>query len=111
MKNARENAFSGKNSFLLYTNLCQRDRKLSDGCASYPVPAFTNLVKGWCQDVNLKGNYGSHTLRKTWGYWQYKRGVPLPLLMEAFGHATQQQTLGYLCIQSRDIKQIYDLEL
>ncbi len=75
------------------------------------APTVTNLVKGWCAAVGLKGNYGSHTLRKTWGYWQYKRGTPLPLLMEAFGHATQQQTLAYLGIQSRDIEQIYDMEL
>ncbi len=32
------------------------------------VPSVTRLVKGWCQSVGLKGNYGSHTLRKTWGY-------------------------------------------
>ena len=75
------------------------------------VPTVTNLVKGWCASVGLSGNYGSHTLRKTWGYWQYKRGTPLPLLMEAFGHGTQQQTLSYLCIQSEEVKRIYDMEL
>lgn len=75
------------------------------------VPTIINMVKGWCTAVGLKGNYGSHTLRKTWGYWQYKRGIPLPLLMEAFGHATQQQTLAYLCIQPREVKAIFDLEL
>ena len=75
------------------------------------VPSVTKLVKGWCASVGLSGNYGSHTLRKTWGYWQYKRGTLLPLLMEAFGHATQQQTLSYLCIQSEEVKRIYDMEL
>ena len=75
------------------------------------VPSVTNMVKSWCAAVNLKGNYGSHSMRKTWGYWQYKRGRPLPLLMEAFGHATQQQTLGYLCIQAQEIADLYDLEL
>ena len=60
----------------------------------------------------LKGNYGSHTLRKTWGYWQRtERGTAIPLLMEAFGHATQRQTLAYLGIQSDEIAQIYELEL
>ena len=34
-----------------------------------------------------------------------------PLLMEAFGHATQRQTLAYLGIQSDEIAQIYELEL
>lgn len=75
------------------------------------VPSVTNMVKSWCKAVGLKGNYGSHTLRKTWGYWQYKRGTPLPLLMVAFGHATQQQTLDYLCIQAKEVQEIYDLEL
>lgn len=75
------------------------------------VPTVTNLVKGWCAAVGLQGNYGSHTMRKTWGWWQYKRGKPVPLLMEAYGHATQQQTLAYLCIQAEDVAELYDLEL
>lgn len=75
------------------------------------VPTVTYLVKGWCAAVGLKGNYGSHTLRKTWGYWQYKRGTPLPLLVEAFGHATQQQTLAYLSIQPQEIQDVYEMEL
>ena len=75
------------------------------------VPTVSKLVKGWCAMAGLKGNYGSHTLRKSWGYWQYKRGTPLPLLVEAFGHATQRQTLAYLCIQPQEIQDIYDLEL
>ncbi|ETX03617.1 MAG: DNA integrase, partial (plasmid) [Candidatus Entotheonella factor] len=44
------------------------------------VPTLTHLVKTWCQAVGLKGNYGSHSMRKTWGWWQYKRGKPVPLL-------------------------------
>ncbi len=75
------------------------------------VPTVSKLVKGWCEMAGLKGNYGSHSLRKSWGYWQYKRGTPLPLLVEAFGHATQRQTLAYLGIQPKEIQDIYDLEL
>jgi hypothetical protein len=32
-------------------------------------------------------------------------------MMEAFGHATQQQTLAYLGIQADEIAKIYDMEL
>ena len=72
------------------------------GCLT--VTTVSTMVKTWCQDVGLKGNYGSHTLRKTWGYWQRtERGTAIPLLMEAFGHATQRQTLAYLRIQSDEI--------
>lgn len=72
------------------------------------VPTLNNLVKDWCRKVNLKGNYGSHSLRKTWGYMQrIKQDTPIPLLMQAFGHASQQQTLSYLCIQDEEIESIY----
>jgi hypothetical protein len=40
-----------------------------------------------------------------------ERGTAVPLLMEAFGHATQQQTLAYLGIQADEIAKIYDMEL
>jgi integrase len=76
------------------------------------VSSVSTMVKMWCQNVGLKGNYGSHTLRKTWGYWQRKeRGTAIPLLMEAFRHATQRQTLDYLGIEANEIAEIYDLEL
>ena len=32
------------------------------------VPSLNGMVKGWCKDINLTGNYGSHTLRKTFGF-------------------------------------------
>ena len=34
------------------------------------VSSVHNLVKAWCKAAKLKGNYGSHTLRKTWVYHQ-----------------------------------------
>ena len=76
------------------------------------VPYLNYLVKKWCADINLRGNYGSHTLRKTWGYIQrVVFGHSLPELMEVFGHATQRQTLTYLCIQPEEIKKIYANEI
>jgi len=76
------------------------------------VPSVNRLVKGWCREINLKGNYGSHTLRKTWGYHQrvtFGRG--LPELMVCFNHSSQRQTLDYLGIQPEEIRSIYLNEL
>lgn len=76
------------------------------------VPTVSTMVKNWCRDVGLKGNYASHSLRKTWGYWQrVEAGTSVPLLMEAFGHSTQKQTLAYLCIQPQELQEIYSLKL
>lgn len=75
------------------------------------VPSVVKMVKKWCDEAGCKGNYGSHTMRKTWGYWQRKRGMKVEVLMEAFGHATQRQTLAYLCIQPEEVADLYDMEL
>ena len=76
------------------------------------VPSVHRLVKSWCRAINLKGNYGSHTLRKTWGYHQrITFGTDIPRLMVCFNHSTQRQTLDYLCIQPEEIKDVYANEL
>ncbi|MFC1880654.1 tyrosine-type recombinase/integrase [Thermodesulfobacteriota bacterium] len=76
------------------------------------VPSLIRMVKRWCKAINLKGNYGSHTLRKTWGYHQRVTfGTDLPRLMVCFNHSTQRQTLEYLCIQADEIREVYENEL
>ena len=68
----------------------------------------TRLVKEWCDAINLDGNYGSHSLRKTFGFHQRTRlGTSIPVLMEMFNHTTQKQTLDYLCVQSEEVKDAY----
>jgi integrase len=76
------------------------------------VPSVNRLVKTWCKAINLKGNYGSHTLRKTWGYhMRVSFNVGIPELMECFNHSTQRQTQTYLCIQPEEIKSVYANQL
>ena len=76
------------------------------------VPTVNAKVKSWCRAINLKGNWGSHTLRKTWGYHQrITFGTDLPRLMVCFNHSTQRQTLDYLCIQPQEIRDVYENEL
>jgi integrase len=76
------------------------------------VPSVHRLVKGWCRAINLRGNYGSHSLRKTFGFHQRVTfGTDIPRLMVVFNHSTQRQTLDYLCIQPEEIKTVYENEL
>ncbi len=70
------------------------------------------MIKQWCAAIRLPGNYGSHSLRKTWGYHQRVRfGAGLPELTEAFNHSNQSITLRYLCIQPDEVKSLYANEL
>lgn len=76
------------------------------------VPYFSGLVKGWCREANLKGNFGSHSCRKTTGYQlRVQHRVDIPTLMVLFNHSTQRQTLTYLGIQESDIKSAYMNEI
>jgi len=79
----------------------------SQRCTSLTVSSVHRLVKGWCRQISLRGNYGSHTLRKTWGYHAWKKGIDIPRLMVIFNHSSQKQTLDYLCIQAEEIREVY----
>lgn len=72
------------------------------------VSTVNHLVKKWTNEAGLKGNFGSHTLRKTWGYHQRTvLGTAVPILMEAYGHQSQKETLDYLGIQPDEVMDIY----
>ncbi len=76
------------------------------------APSLNRLVKKWCDALNLKGNYGSHTLRKTWGYHQhYTYGVNVQKLKTCFNHSSIKQTGEYLYIREDDINEIFMHEL
>lgn len=73
---------------------------------------INNLVKSWCKEINLKGNYGAHTLRKTFGYIHRTQFcTDIPTLMIMFNHSSQKQTLDYLGIQPTEIKAAYMKEI
>jgi len=72
------------------------------------VPTLSRLVNEWCSAINLKGNYGSHSMRKTFGYHQRTRlNTSVAELMVMFNHSSQKQTLDYLCIQPDEIREAY----
>lgn len=63
------------------------------------------MIKEWTKP--LKGNYGTHTLRKTFGYIQRtKYGVSFEVLCKRFGHSSPSVTMRYLGIDDREVKGI-----
>lgn len=72
------------------------------------VATVNRMIKRWCKEVDLCGHFGSHTLRKTWGFQQRKcNDAPMPLLMSAYGHRSEMQTLTYLHIQECELKDLF----
>jgi integrase len=62
------------------------------------------LISEVCHDVGLLGNYGTHTLRKTWGYHARKSGVPMEIIMEKLNHNSFAFTKRYLGITDDELK-------
>jgi integrase len=92
--------------------LFQSRKKQSASGGMLTVSYVNSLVKGWCREINLRGNYGAHTLRKTFGYvHRTVFGTDIPTLMEMFNHSSQRQTLTYLGIQPSEIKDAYLKEI
>jgi len=56
---------------LLETKDFADDEYLFQSPREGPVSVTTSstYVKSWFSNAGLKGNYASHSLRKTWGYW------------------------------------------
>lgn len=67
------------------------------------------IIKEACAAVGIKENVGCHSLRKTFGYHSWKKGVPLPVLMELYNHSNQSVTKLYLGISQDDLDDVYRL--
>lgn len=57
--------------------------------------------------VGIKEPISTHSMRKTWGYWAYKSGVSLALIMEALNHSSIYQTRKYLGLTQEDLDDVY----
>ncbi len=71
------------------------------------VQSVNSMVKEWCRSINLKGNYGTHTLRKSFGYIQRtKFGVSWEILCKRFNHSSPSVTMRYLGIEDKEVNGI-----
>lgn len=81
-----------------------RSRK---GNAALGSQAVSQLVKKWAGAINLNGNYGAHTLRKTFGYVQRKMyGVGFEIICKRYNHSSPAVTMRYLGIEDREVNSI-----
>ncbi len=55
-------------------------------------------------------NFGTHSLRKTWGYWTYKMSkYNIGLIMDTFNHSSPGITLRYIGINQDQKDELYSL--
>ena len=71
-----------------------------------------NILKKAAKEVGITFNVGTHSLRKTFGYWQLKAhqddAMFLCHLQEMFNHATPKVTLRYCGLEDENMEQYYN---
>ena len=71
------------------------------------IPSLNRLIKSWTDEINLKGKYGTHTLRKTWGYIQRTVFcVPIEKITQRYLHSSPAVTMTYLGLQTQEVEDI-----
>jgi len=62
-----------------------------------------------CKELGLKENIGTHTMRKTFGFFFYKQFNDVALLQKILNHSTPSITLRYIGIAQEEIDASYNL--
>lgn len=69
------------------------------------------IINKAAKSVGIEGKIGTHSMRKTYGFHAYKKGVAISLLQKLFNHSSPSETLKYLGIKDEHIKTEIDVNL
>lgn len=57
--------------------------------------------------IGITEAIGTHTLRKTFGYWAYKKGVDITKIQKLLNHSAPSVTLAYIGITRDELDDVY----
>jgi integrase len=110
---------SCKEAILLYLNNSD-DFQMEDylfksrkGDGSLNVESAHKLIKNLLRELNIKGNYGTHSLRKTFAYHTYINNIKtnpsiIDTLQRILNHSSSSVTLRYIGITKEVITDVYN---
>lgn len=99
-------------------NLSQEDRETVKQVIR-TQPLFPSEKKGYLSRVQIYRilnkaaeklgleKIGTHTMRKTFGYWFYKRTKDIGLLQKLLNHSSQRETMIYIGLEQEEIDEAY----
>ena len=72
------------------------------------VRPLHHIIKRTLAELGIKGNYGTHSLRKTMAFHRYNNGVPIETLQKMLNHSSSAITLRYIGITKEVITDCYN---
>lgn len=76
--------------------------------------SICRIIKDAATEAGIKQNIGSHSLRKTWGFWRWhdakdsEKNTTLDILMVCFNHSSCSVTSKYIGITDDEIKDVFN---
>lgn len=86
----------GKNEFLL------RGRKSKHKPITPQHSA--RIIKKLAKEIGVKYPVANHSMRKSWGRWEYDRSHDLVLVQGMYGHDDPIITLNYICMSQETVE-------
>lgn len=65
------------------------------------------IINDAAERAGIKDKIGTHTLRKTFGYWAYKQGVDITWIQKLLNHSAPSVTLAYIGITKDNLDSVY----
>lgn len=110
---------SAKNAIQLYIDSLQsfssEDALIRSNKGGGPITVeyAHSLIKKTLREMNIKGNFGTHSLRKTFAYHTYTNNIKtnpaiLETLQKILNHSSSAVTLRYIGITKEVISDVYE---
>ena len=79
---------------------------IKTGKAISRIQAY-RLIRFAAEAVDIQNRVSCHSLRKTFGYFAWKSGVPSAIIMEIYNHSSLAMTKRYLGVTQEDKDEVY----
>lgn len=81
------------------------------GNGAMEVDTIRNIIKDAAYEAGIKQNIGSHSLRKSFGFWAWHnaqdKNKALVILQQIFSHSSPQTTARYIGILDNEIEDMF----
>ena len=81
-----------------------------DGCIT--AKSLWRIIVNTANDANIEGNFGTHSLRKTFGYWAWHnaedKNKALVILQKIFNHSDTATTAKYIGITNDEMSDVFN---
>lgn len=83
-----------------------------EGDEPITIQNLWDIIKKTAKKAGIEENIGSHSLRKTWGFWCFHeakdKDKALVILQQCFNHSSTQVTMRYIGLMDEEISDMYN---